>query len=92
MQTTFADTLLNIAITGNLIRLDLGTVVPALSRDGKQELRTTPTQQVVMPLDGFVRAFGMQEQVIRKLVADGVLKPQPPQDGAPAASTGTSLN
>ncbi len=92
MQTTFADTLLNIAITGNLIRLDLGTVVPALSRDGKQELRTTPTQQVVMPLDGFVRAFGMQEQMIRKLVADGVLKPQPPQDGAPAASTGTSLN
>ena len=92
MQTTFADTLLNIAITGNLIRLDLGTVVPALSRDGKQELRTTPTQQVVMPLDGFVRAFGMQEQVIRKLIADGVLKPQPPQDGAPAVSTGTSPN
>ena len=25
MQTNFADTLLNIAITGNLVRLDLGT-------------------------------------------------------------------
>ena len=28
MQTTFADTVLNIAITGNLVRLDLGTITP----------------------------------------------------------------
>jgi hypothetical protein len=77
MQTTFSDTVLNIAITGNLVRLDLGTVVPIQTAEGKQELRVTPTQQVVMPLEGFVRAFGMQEQIIKKLIADGVLKAQP---------------
>lgn len=77
MQATFADTVLNIAITGTLVRLDLGTVTPVQSKDGKQELKATPTQQLVMPLDGFVRAFGMQEQVIKKLIADGVLKAQP---------------
>ena len=74
MQTSFADTILNIAITGNLVRLDLGTVTPSQTKDGKQELRATPTQQVVMPMEGFVRAFGMQEQVIKKLIADGIAR------------------
>lgn len=90
MQITFADTILNIAITGNLVRLDLGTVIPIQSKDGKQELRATPTQQVVMPLEGFVRAFGMQEQVIKKLIADGVLKAQAAAEPAPSINTGTT--
>ena len=29
---------------------------------------STATQQVIMPLEGFVRAFGIQEQVINKLI------------------------
>lgn len=74
MQTTYADTLLNIAVTGHLVRIDLGTVVPASSQDGKKALRATPTQQLVMPLEGFLHAFGMQEKVIKQLVKDGVLK------------------
>lgn len=74
MQTVFADTILNIAITGPLVRIDLGTVMPVQNAEGKTELRGTPVQQLVMPLDGFARAFGMQDQVVKKLVADGVLK------------------
>jgi hypothetical protein len=77
MQTNFADTILNVSITGNLVRLDLGTVVPTKGKGGAQELRATPTFQLVMPLEGFVRSFGMQEQMIKKLVADGVLKAEP---------------
>jgi len=80
MQSLFADTIINITTTGNLVRLELGVVTPAPSRDGKQELRLTGTQQVVMPLEGFVRAFGVQEQVNKKMIADGVLKPQPAAD------------
>ena len=90
MHTTFADTILSIAITGNLVRLDLGTVTPVQTPDGKQELRATPTQQVVMPMEGFVRAFGMQEQVIKKLIADGVLKAQPAAEPTPNINTGTT--
>ncbi len=90
MQTTFADTILNIAITGNLVRLDLGTVYPVQTQDGKQELRATPTQQVVMPMEGFARAFGMQEQVIKKLIADGVLKAQPAPEHHSRIATGTT--
>jgi hypothetical protein len=77
MQTTFADTILSINLTGPLVRIDLGTLAPVPGKDGKQELRATPTQQLVMPLEGFVRAFGMQESVIKKLLADGVLKASP---------------
>ena len=80
MQTNFADTVLNVAITSALVRLDFGTVSPVQGADGKQELRATPTFQLVMPIEGFVRAFGMQEQVIKKLLADGVLKARPAGD------------
>jgi len=77
MQTNFADTILNVSVTGNLVRLDWGTVVPTQSKEGKSELRATQTFQLVMPIEGFVRSFGMQEQVVKKLVADGVLKAEP---------------
>lgn len=88
MQTNFADTILNITLTGTLVRLDLGTVVPLPQEEGKQqEFRATPTQQLVMPLEGFVRSFGMQENMIKRLLADGVLKttpntPQIPSNGS----------
>jgi hypothetical protein len=90
MQTTFADTILHIAVTGNLVRIDLGTVVPVQTKDGQQELRATSTEQLVMPLDGFARAFGMQEQVIKKLIADGVLKAQPAPENPSSIATGTT--
>jgi hypothetical protein len=85
MQTTFADTVLNISVTGPLVRLDLGTVVPGPAKDGQQELVATPTQQLVMPLEGFVRAFGMQEALVKKLIAEGVLTVQAPETTAPNA-------
>lgn len=76
MNTTFADTIINITVTGTLVRIDLGTLVPISSADGKQEIRATITQQIVMPLDGFTRAFGAQESVIKRLIADGIIKPK----------------
>jgi len=83
MQTSFADGILNIAITGPLIRIDFGTATPVTNAEGKQEVQLTPTQQLVMPLEGFIRSFGLQEQIVRKLIADGVIKvqaPTPPSD------------
>lgn len=80
MQTYFADGLINIGLTGQLIRFEFGTALPVVNKEGKQEVRLTPTQQVVMPLEGFMRAFGAQEQVIKKLIADGVIKVQHPAD------------
>ena len=87
MNTFFADTMLNISVTGPLVRIDLGTLTPFTNTEGKQELRATVTQQVVMPLEGFARAFGMQESVIKRMVSDGILKAS--DSTSPAVASGT---
>jgi hypothetical protein len=88
MQTNYADTILNIAVTGPLIRIDLGTLLPqGTGSDGKPQLKATMTQQLVMPLEGFVRSMGVQEQVIRKLLADGVLKATPASSSQESSTT-----
>ena len=90
MQTTFADILINISASNNLVRLQFGTSSPAQGSDDKQSVRIAPSQQVVIPLEGFVRAFSMQEQVIKKLLADGVLKAMPVAEEQASPSSGTS--
>lgn len=70
----FFDALVNISITGPLIRLDFALAQQAKTEDGQDAVRLTNIEQVVMPLDGFVRAFGLQQQVIQQLVSSGVLK------------------
>lgn len=74
MQTNFADIIINIAVTGPLVRIDLGTLNPVQSKDGKLEHQPVVNQQLVMPIEGFARSLAMQEQVVKKLVEDGVLK------------------
>jgi hypothetical protein len=38
-----------------------------------------------MPLDGFLQSFGLMDAVVKKLVADGLIRPQPaPGTAAPA--------
>lgn len=85
MSTTsslFADRILNIAVTGSLVRLQLGTLLPPKAEGEKPQL--TSSQTLVMPLDGFLQSFGMLEAVVKKLIADGVLRPKP---AAEVAST-----
>lgn len=82
MVPQFADTFVQVSVTGSLVRIDLGAVVVP-TREGKEESRLVPTQQLVMPLDGFIRGFGLQQQAVNKLISDGVLKPNEPQDEAP---------
>lgn len=84
MQTNFADALINISLTGPLVRLEFASANPTATQDGKQEVKLVPTQQLVMPLEGFIRSFGLQENVIKKLIADGVLKPN--QQAVPQTS------
>jgi hypothetical protein len=83
MQTHFADAAINISMTGSLVRIDFGTVVPASSGDAeKREVKFSQSHQLVIPLEGFLRWYGMQEQVVKKLIADGVIKQAPTQNTA----------
>lgn len=68
----FADRLVNIAVTGSLVRIELGAMQLPTAEGQKPQL--LPTQTLVMPLDGFVASFSMMESVIKRLVKDGVIK------------------
>jgi hypothetical protein len=68
----FADRLFNIAVTGSLVRIELGAMRLPTAEGQKPQL--LPTQTLVMPLDGFVASFGMMDSVMKQLVKDGILK------------------
>jgi hypothetical protein len=72
----FADRLSNIAITGPLVRIELATV--QVPKAENQQPQLTPSQTLIMPLDGFVASFGMMEAMMKQLVKDGVIKLQAP--------------
>lgn len=75
-MSIFFDSLVNITLTGPLVRLDFGVNAPVKDADGKEVVQITTTEQVVMPVEGFVRAFGLQEQAIQQLIKSGVLTPR----------------
>lgn len=83
----FADRIVNVAVTGTLVRRELGALAPLPSDCNKPVLRTT--QALVMPLDCFLASMGMFESVVKKMVADGVLKPCSPTDPVPATEATT---
>lgn len=78
----FADRLTNITVTGNLIRLEFGTLQPATAEGQQPQLAASQT--LVMPLEGFLPSFGMMDTVLKKLTEAGVLKFQPAPDSPTA--------
>ncbi len=73
----YADRIRNVAITGPLIRIELGAMAAPSGEGQSPEL--APTETVVMPLDGFLASFGMLETVVKKLIADGVVTQRQPE-------------
>ncbi|KAF0165883.1 MAG: hypothetical protein FD157_1059 [Rhodocyclaceae bacterium] len=80
----FADTFNGIAVTGNLVRIDLATLVPETGGQNVPPQFET-RQRLVMPIDGFLRAFALSEDVMKKMMAAGIVTQrgtQPPQAAA----------
>lgn len=73
MQSLFADRLTNIQIAGNTVRLEF-SVLDIAPGNNLAEPKLNVSHVLVMPLEGFVQAFNGQDSVVKKLVADGVLK------------------
>jgi hypothetical protein len=88
-QDIFADTFNGIAVTGNLIRIDLATLVPDSAGGQGNQPRFESRQRLIMPIDGFLRAFALSEDVMKKLMAAGIVTQrgaQPEAAAAPAAA------
>ena len=74
----FSDRLINLAVTGGMIRLELG--VAKLPEASDQAPQIVPSQTLVMPIEGFVYSFGIMEQAMKKLIESGAVKMREPVD------------
>jgi hypothetical protein len=73
VNTIFADRLTNVQIAGTTVRLEF-SILDMVPENNLNEPKTNISHVLVMPLEGFVQAFNGQEAVVKKLLADGVLK------------------
>jgi hypothetical protein len=72
-EELFADALGEIGITGPVIRMDLFSLSPT-EKDDKNQPKPVFRQRIVMPVEGFVRSFGLMAQVMQQLEKQGVIK------------------
>jgi hypothetical protein len=72
-QEIFADGVSAVHVTGNLVRIDLMTVQPHLKSDNGQPV-VEVNKRIIMPLEGFVQALAVQDNIVRQLIESGVLK------------------
>ncbi len=77
-QEIFADGISAIHITGQLVRIDLMTLQLHLKSDDGQPV-VDVSRRLIMPLAGFVQSLAVQDNIIKQLVAAGVLKQNAPE-------------
>lgn len=69
----FADAVSAVHVTGNVVRIDLMTMQPHLKSENGQPVFDV-NKRIIMPLEGFIQSFALQENIIKQLIANGVLK------------------
>jgi hypothetical protein len=67
----FAHGMSRIDMVGGMVRFELFTLEPPVGESKTQVI--VPTQAVIMPMEGFLRAFGIQENMVQQLIKAGVL-------------------
>lgn len=82
MEETYADRVLNVTVTGGVVRIDLASLAPHRDKDDKPQLEFR--RRVVMPVDGFLQSFSMMAQVVQQLEKQGVIKRAPDASGTGA--------
>jgi hypothetical protein len=80
-QEIYADGISAIHTTGNMIRIDLMTVQPHLKSENGQPV-VEINKRIIMPLDGFVKSFALQEQIMKQLLEAGVVKQTTPLENS----------
>jgi hypothetical protein len=72
----FADAVSNIFVANGLVRFQL----LASAVDAQGQVAPAPVETVVLPLSGFINLHAQMEQIIKKMIDDGVLKPTQIED------------
>ena len=79
-KETFADTVGRIDYTGGVIRAELVSLEPV--EGSEDEARMAVRQRIVMPMDGFLHAFGTMGNLVQKLIESGVVVRETVDDGS----------
>ena len=67
----FADAVSNIFVANGLVRFQL----LASEVDAEGQVKPVSVETVVLPLSGFINLHAQMEQIIKKMLDDGLLKP-----------------
>ncbi|GIL02759.1 MAG: hypothetical protein BroJett030_26580 [Alphaproteobacteria bacterium] len=92
MDEYFADGIVQVAVTGTVVRIDFGThAMPDEDAPPQPEQQNDappimPRMRLVMPVEGFGQSVALLEQVLAKLISDGVLTRLPGNQGPVAAA------
>jgi len=65
----FADSVVNVSVVNGLARFEL-----TASQIDDGEVKNVPAGTLVLPLNGFVNLHGQVDQIIKKMLEDGILK------------------
>ena len=77
MSDVYADGIGNVRVAGTNVRIDLLIVGPDTDDEGKPVLQKKG--ELIMPLQGLIRADAQIKNVLSQLAEKGVLKSQRPQ-------------
>ena len=72
-EERYADFVGGVTLTGTVVRLDLYSL-STTEKDDKEQPRAELRQRVVMPVEGFIRSFGVMARVMEQLEKQGVIK------------------
>lgn len=70
-EIIYADTVGKVSVINGSVRVELLVIDEV--RENK-EISLKPINELVMPLDGFVKSFESQKKIIDALIKDGILK------------------
>lgn len=74
----FADGISAIHLTGNLLRIDFATVQPQLKAPQDNQPAIETNVRLILPIDGFLKGFELQQNIVKQLVDAGVISLNPP--------------
>jgi hypothetical protein len=81
-MATFADSFGNMQVAGQVVRIELLVVDPAQPPAEGQGPRLVSGGQLAVPLEGFVRSFGLMSQMMRRMEEAGIVRRNPPPNRA----------
>lgn len=90
----FADRIVEIAVTGSVVRLDLGSF-STTSKDTNNQPTLELRQRIIMPAEGFIQSFALMTKLMQDLEKRGLIRrAEAPGTSpeTPGASAGSPLS